>query len=129
MLNDSSVKCMEKFQDHWYKCFRDDMPSDPVARTSFKVLFFLFLTFTIIGLAVAVELWRSANLKHTALYLFYLFALLTLLCKYPYYVNLFVVRTMFFADGLPTDYLYPDWAYLLLSSAPTYTFLLCGLFY
>ena len=39
------------------------------------------------------------------------------------------MRTAFFADAYGSPYLYPDWAYLLLSSLPTYTFLLCGLFY
>ena len=78
----STDKCMARFKGHWYKCLRDDSVGDKPGRTSFKVLAGIFFVFLVFGIFVAIKLYRSANVKHRALYLFYFLGLLTLASKF-----------------------------------------------
>ena len=119
---------------------RDDDKGNRPGRTTFKVLSFIFFFFLLFGIFVAYKLYRSTNVKHSSLYIFYALGLLTLTCKYGIlccddFVNLTSpillspVRVAFFLDAFGHPYLYPNWLYLLLSSMPIYTYLLSGLFY
>ena len=75
------LKCLRRYKEHWYKCVRDDNIVDDPGRTSYKVLAVIFATFFLFGLFTAIQLMRSANVKHRALYIFYFLGLLTLASK------------------------------------------------
>ena len=123
-------KCLKHYEQHWYRCVRDDSAGDVPGRTSYKVLACVFACFLLFGLFTAVQLTRSANVKHWSLYIFYFLALLTLARKSMIsQIYLSEVRTTLFLDSMGDPYLYPDYVYLFLISFPTYTYLLCGLFY
>ena len=82
-MRQGEAKCLNRYKQHWYRCVRDDNVEDAPGRTSYKVLAVIFACILLFGLLTAVQLMRSANVKHSSLYIFYFLGLLTLSSKCP----------------------------------------------